>query len=64
MIKYPYHIFVVLIKNKNSFGNESLGSVSMRAWGRSHINSTKTKDFLEVVLVNSRSNSYRITIQR
>ena len=54
----------MLIRNKNSSGNESLGSVFVVAWGRSHITSAKTKYFLEVVLANSSSNSCRITIQQ
>ena len=52
----------MVIKNKNSFGNESLGSTFVKAQGRSHINSVKTKDFFKVDLEKSRSNSYQITI--
>ena len=54
MSKYPYHASAVLIRNMNSSGNESLGSYSIEAQGRSHIISTKTKDFFDVAMENSR----------
>ena len=47
----------MLIKNNNSFGNESLGSYSVEAQGISHMSSVNTKDFFDVALENSRSNS-------
>ena len=62
MIKSPYRVSVVLIRNKNSSENESLGSESVKAQGRSHISSEKTTDFFEVALENSSSKSYRMTI--
>ena len=37
----------MLIRNMNSSGNESLGSDSVVAQGRSHISSKKTKDFFD-----------------
>ena len=64
MRKYPYHGSVVLIRNKNSFENESLGSNSIKAQGRSHMSLTKTKDFFDVDLENSKSNSYIMTIHQ
>ena len=57
MSKYPYHGSLVLIRNKNSSKNESPGSDSIEAQGRSHMSSAKTKDFFDVALENSRSNS-------
>ena len=57
MSKYPYHGSVVLIRNMNSSGNESLGSNSIEAQGTSHISSENTNDFFDVALANSRSNS-------
>ena len=42
IVKSPYHGSFVLISNKNSSGNESLGSASIIAQGRSHINSGNT----------------------
>ena len=53
----PYHGSVVLMRNNDSSGNESEGSVSSIVWGRSHMSSAKTRDFFEVVLANSNSNS-------
>ena len=53
MSKCPYHGLVVLIRNKNSSGNESLGSDSVEAHGRSHMSSSKAKDFFDVALANS-----------
>ena len=64
MSKSPYHGSIVLIRNRNSPGNESLGLDSVEAQGRSHMSSAKTKDFFDVALENSRSNSCRITIHR
>ena len=52
-----YHGLVVLMRNNDSSGNESKGSVVLVVQGRSHISSTKTRNFLEVLLVNYRSNS-------
>ena len=61
MSKSPYHGSVVLIRNMNSSRNETLGSDSIEAQGRSHMSSTKTRDFFDVALGNSRSNSCRMT---
>ena len=62
MIKSPYHGSVLLIRNKKSSRNESLGSESIKAHGSSHISFANTNDFFKVALENSRSNSYRMTI--
>ena len=59
----PYHGSFVLMINNDSLGNESKGSVVSVVWGRSHISFAKTRDFLEVLLANSSSNSWRIKIQ-
>ena len=59
-----YHGSVILMKNNDSSNNESKGYVVLVVRGRSHISSAKTRDFLEVLLANSNSNSWRITIQR
>ena len=62
MSKSPYHGSVVLIRNRNSSRNESLGSDFVEAQGRSHMSSAKTKDLFDVALANSKSNSCRMTI--
>ena len=54
MSKSPYHGLVELSRNRNSSRNESLGSDSIEAQSRSHISSTKTNDFFDVALENSR----------
>ena len=64
MIKSPYHGSVVLVENGNSSGNESLGLDSIESQGRSWLSSTNTKDFFDVALENSKSNSYRMTIHQ
>ena len=48
MRKSPYNGSVVLIRNRNSFGNESLGSNFVKAQGRSHMSSANTKDLFDV----------------
>ena len=53
----PYHGSVVLMRNNDSSLNESKGSVVSIVRERSHISSAKTRDFLEVLLENSISNS-------
>ena len=53
MSKSPYDGSVVLIRNRNSSKNESLGSDFVVAQGRSHMSSAKTKDFFDVALQNS-----------
>ena len=58
-----YHGSVIQMRNNDSLGNESKGSVVSVVQGKSHISSIKMRDFLEVLLVNSNSNSWRITIQ-
>ena len=58
----PYQGLDILIRNKDSSGNESMGSIPSVIWGRSHISSMKIRDFLELVFMNSNSNSWRMTI--
>jgi hypothetical protein len=53
---YPYHMSSELIRNRE------YATVFVSVEGRSHINSTKTKDFFDLVHSNSKSNSWRITI--
>ena len=45
-----YHGSVVLMRNNDSLGNESKGSIVSVVWGRSHISFAKTRDLLEVLL--------------
>ena len=59
-----YHGSVMLMRNNDSYGNESKGSIVLVVRGRSHISSAKTREFLEILLAISSSNSWRITIQR
>ena len=54
MSKYLYHGSVVLIRNRNSSRNEPLGSYFIEAQGISQMSSTKTKDFFDVAMENSR----------
>ena len=56
-MKSPYHGSVVLMRNNDSSGRESKGSIFSIVWGRSHISSAKTRYFFEVLLANSNSNS-------
>jgi hypothetical protein len=58
----PYQRSSVLIRKRDSLGNESTATISISEWGKSHINSVKTKDFLDLARSNSKSNSSRITI--
>jgi hypothetical protein len=51
-----------LIRKRDSSGNESTATFSISEQGRSHINSTNTKDFLDLTCLNSKSNSWSITI--
>jgi hypothetical protein len=58
----PYQRSSVLIRKRDSSGNESTATFSVVEWGNSHINSTKAKDFLDLAHSNSKSNSWSITI--
>ena len=53
----PYHGSIVLMRNGDSSGTKSDGYRFSVVRGMPHISSAKTRDFLEVLLVNSRSNS-------
>jgi hypothetical protein len=53
---FPYQGSEVLMRNNESYKNESKSLVSTSVWGKSQINSTNTKDFFDVDLENSRSN--------
>jgi hypothetical protein len=44
----PYQISSVLIRKSDSSGNESTATFSMAVWGKSQINSAKTRDFFDV----------------
>jgi hypothetical protein len=53
----PYQRSSVLIRKRDSSGNESVATFSVAEWGKSHIKSAKTKDFLDLARLNSKSNS-------
>ena len=53
----PYQALDESMRNKNSSGNESWTMDSSKDQGRSVINSAKIKDFLDLGVENSRSNS-------
>jgi hypothetical protein len=53
----PYQRSSELIRKRDSSGNESSATFSVSEQGRSHINSTNTKDFLDLARSNSKSNS-------
>jgi hypothetical protein len=53
----PYQGSDESMRNKYSLGNESFTTDSSKARGRSIINSVKIKDFLDLGMENSRSNS-------
>jgi hypothetical protein len=44
----PYQRSSVLIRKRDSSGNESTATFFVAEWGKSHINSAKTKDFLDL----------------
>jgi hypothetical protein len=62
MIISSYQMSSELIKKRDSLGKESSATFAVSVEGRSHINSTKTKDFLDLTHSNSKSNSWRIII--
>jgi hypothetical protein len=51
----PYQISSVLIRKRDSSGNESITTFSVAEWGKLHINSAKTEDFLDLERLNSKS---------
>ena len=53
----PYQGLVVLMRNNDSSGNESMGSVFSVVQGMSHMSFAKMRDFFEVIFTNSNSNS-------
>jgi hypothetical protein len=59
---YPYNMSLELIRKRDSSRKESSTTVYVSMEGRSHINSTKTKDFFDLARSNSKSNSWRIII--
>jgi hypothetical protein len=62
MIISPYHDSEELIRKSDSSGMVSSVKLSVVGEGRSQINSVKTKDFLDLDLSNSKSNSCRMKI--
>jgi hypothetical protein len=54
--------FIEMIKKRDTSGKESSSTFYVLVQGRSHINSENTKDFLDLARLNSKSNSWRITI--
>ena len=58
----PYHGSRVLIKKNISSGIYSSGRDERESEGRKQIKSAKTNDFFELEIVNSKSNSWRMTI--
>jgi hypothetical protein len=54
---YPYQGSDESMRNKYSLGNKSCTTDSSKAQGRLVINSMKIKDFLDLGVENSRSNS-------
>jgi hypothetical protein len=58
----PYQRSSELIRKRDSSGNESSATFFVSEQGRSHINSTNKKDFLDLARSNSKSNSWSITI--
>lgn len=59
---YPYHELNDEIKNNDSFRIESLDVISFSELGRLQINLVKTRDFFDLDLMNSKSNSCRMKI--
>ena len=62
MRKYPYHRSDDLITNKYSSRMDGFDVDSMLLEGRSQISSVKTKEFFDLDLINSKSNSYKMII--
>jgi hypothetical protein len=58
----PYHGSEELIRKRDSSRIESYATFFVSVEGRSQINLEKTKDLFDLVVSNSKSNSYRITI--
>lgn len=58
----PYQGSGVLIRNKFSLGIFSVKLVGVVADGRAQIKSTKTRNFFDLEIINSKSNSCRMMI--
>ena len=58
----PYQGLRVLIKKSESSGMYSLEREGAESEGREQSKLAKTNDFLDLVVVNSKSNTWRITI--
>ena len=61
-MKYPYLGSYDPIENKDSSGIYGSDIVAVLSKGRSQRSSTKTKDFFDLDLMNSKSNSCKMTI--
>ena len=61
-MKSPYQGSDGSIRNKDSSGRDGSDVVAILSEGRSQRSSTKSKDFFEFDLMNSKSNSYKITM--
>ena len=61
-MKSPYQGLDDPIRNKDSSGIDGSDIVAVLSEGRSQSSSAKTKDFFDLDLMNSKSNSYKLTI--
>ena len=61
-MKYPYQGSDDPIRNKELSGIDGSDVVALLSEGRSQRSSAKTKDFFDLDLMNSKSNSYKMTI--
>ena len=56
-MKSPYQGSDDLIRNRDSSGIDGSGVVAVLSEGRSHRSLAKTKDYFDLDLINSKSNS-------
>ena len=61
-MKSPYQGLYDPIKNRDSSGIDGSDVVAVLSQGRLQRSSAKTKDFFDLDLMNSKSNSYKMTI--
>ena len=61
-MKSPYQGLDDPIRNKDSSGIDGSDVVAILSEGRSQRSSAKTKDLFDLDLMNSKSNSYNMTI--
>ena len=61
-MKYPYQGSYDLIRNRDSSRIDGSDIVAVLSQGRSQRSSAKTKDFFDLDLMNSKSNSYKMMI--